>query len=163
MSQSLFRRGVAAVCVATLALTAACAEGARTTAPDDAAPEFSRGDVRGAATSLAGTNWELQALGGSRVPASRGETPYLSFGGTGSNTFGASLGCNRIAGAVRFDARAIAFSAIASTRIHCGDLAGWESRLHYVLTEATHYVVRGPALVLIDGRGRTLAQLTAAR
>lgn len=162
MSQSLVRRSVAALCVASLAAAAACAEGARTTAPDDA-PELSRGDARSAATSLAGTNWELQALGGTRVPTARNATPYLRFGAAGSGTFSTSLGCNVLGGSVRFDDRALAFSAIASTRIHCGDLAGWESRLHYVLAGTTHYVVRGQALVLVDARGRTLAQLTAAR
>jgi len=118
---------------------------------------------------LYGTEWRLVALGGEQIAAAdaRARVTLQLFaeadtaaGHGGARASGRS-GCNRYMGGVQIEGAAIAFSAIASTRMACPPpQMELEARYLAALAAATRWSMRDNAL-LLEGDGAALRFVAA--
>jgi heat shock protein HslJ len=112
---------------------------------------------------LAGTLWTLQALTGMPVPAQEaGVGPTLQIEAAERRVTG-STGVNRYMGNASFDAAALSFSGIASSR-RAGPLPAMavERSLLKALDATRAYRISGTQLELLDGAGALLARFAGS-
>jgi len=109
-------------------------------------------------------NWRLTSIDGQPVqPAGDPrQNAQLQFDGNGR--VAGSGGCNRLSGSYQRNGAQLKIGPLASTRMACTDQARSqiEARFLAALEATARYSVVGGELVLIDGRGQTLARLGSA-
>jgi heat shock protein HslJ len=112
---------------------------------------------------LTGTLWTLQELTSMPVPANEaGVGPTLQIEAAERRVTG-STGVNRYMGSATFDAGALSFSAIASSR-RAGPLPAMavERSLLKALEATRAYRISGTQLDLLDGGGALLARFAGS-
>jgi heat shock protein HslJ len=102
--------------------------------------------------ALPGSQWILAELAGESVTAVGERGPgYLRFE-AGTDRFGASVGCNSLAGKWTSDGASVTFSETISTMMACAEpLMTRERQLADALTRSTTYRVRDGRLELLAG------------
>ena len=114
-----------------------------TSAPETRTAETQSTEV--APSELWGTSWVLEDLAGSTVI--EGAQPRLEFPEPGKVAGKGS--CNRFFGAVRVSGETISFSAMASTRMACGEAHGTQETTYLkALQDAERFEVKGDALLI---------------
>ncbi|HSN43746.1 MAG TPA: META domain-containing protein, partial [Propionibacteriaceae bacterium] len=109
-------------------------------------------------TSLSGTAWVLDILGGK--PAVEATTATARFAADG--TISGSSGCNRYSGPFSTSGNAIKVGDLASTMMACGDddIMAQEKSFLDALSTASTFSVDEATLTLADRDGTALATLT---
>jgi heat shock protein HslJ len=98
-----------------------------------------------APSELWGTSWALEDLAGSTVM--KGAQPTLEFPEPGKVAGKGS--CNRFFGAVRVSGETISFSAMASTRMACGEALGTQETTYLkALQDSERFQVQGDVLLI---------------
>ncbi len=107
------------------------------------------------ASALPGTEWELGTIGskdGTVSSVLSGTTITLIFD---EETLSGSAGCNRYFGSFEVTDDQIAFGAIGSTKMHCGEAGVMEQEQRYLamLGEVSSFEIGSDSLTLFDEEG----------
>ncbi len=106
-------------------------------------------------TALSGVTWFAEDIGGAGVVDNVRST--LSLDETGKVS--GSGGCNRLAGTAKIDGTAIAFSALATTRMMCPPaVMDQETKFLSALARARTFSVQDADLKLFDESGAELVR-----
>ena len=108
--------------------------------------------------SLLDTNWQLSKLLGENMKYSDAKIPQLRFEAervTGND------GCNNFFGDYTLEGDRLEFGMLASTRMACPHMEGFEIIFNKTLSMTTHYRISGDRLDLLEG-DNLLASFLAA-
>ncbi len=91
------------------------------------------------------TRWNLQQLVSEDIEYSGSEVPYLRFE---TERVTGNDGCNNFFGPYKQDNNSLTFGLLASTRMACPQLEGFDLMFHKMLIQTTRYRVSGSRLEL---------------
>lgn len=110
---------------------------------------------------LEGTTWSLSRIGPTSISAGTVQpSPHLVLD-AGTKRASGSSGCNRFTGTYEIDGDRIAFGRMAGTRMACSRGMDIEQAFLAALEQAKAWNIAMGKLVLFDGNGVPLAELTA--
>lgn len=108
--------------------------------------------------NLAHTRWQLTALGGETLDATREQQPYLTLDGDGK--VHGNAGCNGLNGSYEQKGESLTFGPLATTRKACPDMEGEQAFLQ-ALKAVSGFRIDGELLTLFDDDNQPLAGFQA--
>jgi heat shock protein HslJ len=110
-------------------------------------------------TPLPGTTWNLVEMNTKKIQLPGPQVPHLHFEAekvTGND------GCNNFFGGYTLDENNLTFGMLASTRMACPQIEGFDIEFNEVISMTTRYRISGNKLELF-GKDKLLASFLAAQ
>ena len=143
----MFKQARTALVLSSLAMLAACSQGA---APGT-------GQSSASTASLENTYWKLMTVGGAPVTVAEGQRePYLVLQAPDKRVAGYG-GCNRFSGSYSTGTEALTFGPIAATKMACLQGGEVEPPFFEALGKAATWKIAGERLDLFDAAGHPVA------
>jgi heat shock protein HslJ len=109
-------------------------------------------------TPLLDTTWNLSELFNEKIQHSGSKIPHLRFE---AERVSGNDGCNNFFGSYTLDEDSLRFGMLASTRMACPHIEGFEMIFNTMLSITTRYLINGNKLELFDN-DKLIASFLAA-